>query len=292
MSDKHFSLNLSAGFASVAVAMALVLMKLWAFSETGALSIAASLADSAMDMMVSGLGLFAIFYAARPADDDHAFGHSSVEDLISLAQALFIALSASAIGLAAIKRLLTPSAPALQAHQSGITVMIASIMLTGALVAWQRHVAKRTRNKVIAADSLHYVGDLMPALGAILALGLSARFDITWVDSVIALIGVAVMLGGAMKIGIASWHALMDRQADTEIIRGIETIALNWPGVHGFHDLKTRTAGSKVFVHLHIELDGDQTLREAHEIGAALKAAIRLAYPQTDVIIHKDVADL
>jgi ferrous-iron efflux pump FieF len=60
--------------------------------------------------------------------------------------------------------------------------------------------------------------------------------------------------------------------------------------VHGFHDLKTRTAGSRVFVNLHIELEGGQSLREAHAIGAALRREILNTYPQADVIIHKDVA--
>ena len=292
MPDRQHSLNLSAGLASVAVSFTLVVIKAWALSATGALSIAASLADSAMDMMVSGLGLFAIFYAARPADEDHAFGHTSVEDLISLAQALFITVSAGAIALSAIGRLRANEPPALQSEGAGIAVMVASILLTAALVAWQRRVAAKTGNKVIAADSLHYIGDLIPSLGAILALALSARFGVSRIDSIIALIGVAMMLRGAVKIGIASWHALMDRQADPEVIEGIAQIAANWPEVHGFHDLKTRTAGSRIFVHLHIELDGSQTLREAHDIGAALKRAIIEAYPQADVIIHKDVAAL
>ncbi len=81
----------------------------------------------------------------------------------------------------------------------------------------------------------------------------------------------------------------MDRSADPKLIDGIAAIARDWPGVHGFHDLKTRMAGSRVFVNLHIELDGDQPLREAHDIGAGLRRAIIAAYPQADVIIHKDV---
>jgi ferrous-iron efflux pump FieF len=93
----------------------------------------------------------------------------------------------------------------------------------------------------------------------------------------------------AVRIGKGAWDALMDRAADPATLAGIAKIARDWPGVRGFHDLKTRTAGSRVFVHLHIELDGDQPLREAHEIGAGLRRAILAAYPQTDVIIHKDV---
>ncbi len=105
----------------------------------------------------------------------------------------------------------------------------------------------------------------------------------------VALGAAAVMVIGALHIGKDAWDALMDRTADPGIVEGIGKIAAAWPGVRGYHDLKTRTAGSRVFVNLHIELDGDQSLRQAHDIGAALRRAILAAYPQTDVIIHKDV---
>ena len=97
------------------------------------------------------------------------------------------------------------------------------------------------------------------------------------------------MVLGAARIGKSAWDALMDRAADQAVVDGIAALTRDWPGVRGFHDLKTRTAGSRVFVNLHIELDGHQTLAEAHAIGAGLRRAILQAYPQTDVIIHKDV---
>ena len=107
MPDAH-RLNLSAGLASMAVALTLVILKLWAVAATGALSVAASLADSALDLIVSGGGLLAILYAARPADEDHAFGHTSVEDLTALAQAAFILASAAFIAWTAIATSLFP----------------------------------------------------------------------------------------------------------------------------------------------------------------------------------------
>ena len=281
-------LNLSAGFASVSVAGLLVGLKLWALWATGALSIAASLADSAMDFVISLAGLAAIVYAARPADDDHAFGHSSVEDLVSLAQAVFVAGSGIAIFWAAGQRLLAPSAP-LAAETAGMVVMAVSAALTGALVLWQRRVARQTGNKVVAADMLHYLGDLVPTLGALLALFLSARFGWARADSLIAILAAGLMLRGAVQIGLAAWHALMDRAAPPEVVAGIAEIASLWPGVRGFHDLRTRTAGARIFVQLHIELDGAQTLEAGHAIARSLKRAILEAYPQADVIIHMDV---
>ena len=284
-------LNLSAGLASVSVAAVLVLLKLWALAETGALSVAASLADSAMDLMVSLMAMAAIFYAAKPADEDHAFGHNSAEDLATLAQAVFILISASVIAWAAVARLLSPAPVALQSENPGIAVMVLSVALTLGLVLWQGHVARRTGNRVVAADRLHYLGDLLPNIGAILSLAVSSRFGLSSVDSVVALGAAGMLAVGALRIGSGAWDALMDRRADPAIIAGIGSIAQHWPGVQGYHGLRTRTAGSRVFVNLHIELDGDLPLRQAHGIGAGLRHAIIDAYPQADVIIHKDVAD-
>ena len=283
-------LNLSAALASVCVAAVLVALKLWALGETGALSVAASLADSAMDLMVSLGAMAAIWYAAKPADDDHAFGHTSAEDLAALGQALFILISAGMITWAAVARLVHPVAGVLQAEGSGMVVMAASVLLTLGLVLWQGRVARRTGNRVVQADRLHYLGDLLPNIGAIASLWASRQFGLGQIDSVVALGAAGLLALGAVRIGKGAFDALMDRRADPAILAGIAAIAAGWPGVRGYHDLKTRMAGSRVFVNLHIELDGDQTLRQAHDIGASLRRAILAAYPQTDVIIHKDVA--
>lgn len=281
-------LNAMAGLASSAVAGVLVLLKLWAFSETGALSVATSLADSAMDLMVSLGAFLAIVYAARPPDEDHAFGHSSAEDLAALGQALFVSVTGAVIGWAAAARLLAPTPAPLRAEASGMAVMAFSILLTAALILWQRRVVRTTGSRVVEADSLHYAGDLVFNLGALIALW-AARLGLGEIDSVVALGAAALLIFGALRVGRGAWDALMDRAADPAISAGIAGIAGSWPGVLGYHDIKTRTAGSRVFVQIHIELDGSQSLAAAHAIGASLRRAILDAYPQADVIIHKDV---
>lgn len=283
-------MNISAGLASVAVAAILVGLKLYALGQTGALSIAASLADSAMDLMVSLGAMAAIFYAAKPADEDHAFGHSSAEDLAALGQAIFIIIAAGVIAWGAVARLIADEPTPLASEGFGMVAMAISILLTLALVWWQGRVARQTGSRVVAADRLHYLGDLLPNIGAIASLWASSRFGLSSIDSVVALGAAAMLALGAIKIGKGAWDALMDRRADPAIVAGIGSIAADWPGVRGFHDLKTRTAGSRIFVNIHIELDGDQTLREAHAIGASLRRKILETYPQADVIVHKDVA--
>ena len=126
-----------------------------------------------------------------------------------------------------------------------MAVMGVSMAVTLALVLWQRHVARRTGSRIVAADRLHYLTDLLPAVGAMIALFAAARFGILWLDPVIALVACAILLAGARHIGISAWHALMDRSADPTLVAQVERIVAAYPGVEGHHDLRTRTDGEQ-----------------------------------------------
>lgn len=287
-SRRTHRLNVSAGLASVGVAVTLVGLKLWAMVATGALSIAASLADNALDVMTSVGALAAIAYAARPADDDHTFGHSSAEDLAALAQSALVLVSAGIISILAVHRLLAVVPATVEAEGWGIAVMLVSVLLTGALVLWQRAVARATGNRVVAADSLHYVGDLLPTAGVLIALIASGWWGVHRLDSVIALAAGLWLAWSGLKIGHGAWDALMDHAASPEVLRQIEEIARDWPGLTGHHDVKTRTAGSRVFISMHVELDGRQTLNEAHAVADGLEHRLEAEIPGAEVIIHLD----
>ncbi|AVO36980.1 cation diffusion facilitator family transporter [Pukyongiella litopenaei] len=284
-------LDRKAGMASVGVAGLLVLAKLSAFAATGSLAIAASAADSAMDLLVSLTALVAILYAARPPDADHAFGHSSAEDLAALGQAVVILASGAAIGVAAVQRLTGGPPPPLRAETLGLAVMGLSVALTLALVLFQRWVARRTDNRIVAADSLHYLGDLIPNIGAIVSLIAARHFGIYVIDTLVAVFAAVLISAGALRIGKRAVDALMDRKAPDAVEAAIARLARDHPGVRDFHDLRTRMAGSRIFVVLHVELDGAQPLLEAHDIGADLRRRILATYPNADVTIHKDVWD-
>ncbi len=278
----------SAGAAAVAVALLLALVKLWALRETGSLGVAASLADSAIDAVASLAGLAAVLYAAKPADEEHAFGHGSAEDLASLGQAGLVAVSGLLIGWQAIARLLADAPSPLAREELGMGVMAVSIVLTLALVWWQLRVARRTGSPVVAADSLHYLSDLLPNVGALAALAASAWLGLSDLDSLVGLGAAGLLLAGAFRVARRGWRALMDHGADAETLRRIKEIADGHPGLAGYHDLKTRTAGRRLFVQIHVELPGELPLREAHDIGAGLRHRILAAFPEAEVIVHKD----
>ena len=197
-----------------------------------------------------------------------------------------MAVSAGLIGWSAVGRLAAP--PRLAAEEAGLAVMAVSIATTTALVLWQGRVTRRTGSMIVASDRLHYLSDLLPALGAMLALFAASRFDVLWLDPVVALVACAALVIGARRIGFRAWDALMDREADPDLVAEIARIAAAHPGVRGFHDLRTRTSGTRVFVQIHLELDGDQSLRAAHATAAAVRRALLAAVPNADVIIHQD----
>ncbi|WP_209426289.1 cation diffusion facilitator family transporter [Pararhodobacter sp. SW119] len=288
MQNANTRLNLSAGIASVTVAVTLIGLKLWALLATGALSVAASLADNLLDLAMSGGALAAIAYAARPADHDHAFGHTSAEDLAAFLQSLIVLGSAGLIGTLAILRAISPDPPRIGAEGVGIAVMLLSLVLTAALVLWLRHVARRTGNRVVAADALHYLSDLLPTAGVLAALAASALWGVTHVDTAVALVAAAWLAVSGLRIGRGAWDALMDRAAEPEVLARIRAIADDWPRIAGWHDLKTRTAGSRLFISLHVEIDGRITLNEAHAIADGLEHALESAFPDAEVIIHTD----
>jgi ferrous-iron efflux pump FieF len=199
----HLKMNMSAGVASVTVALILVALKLWAYLQTQSLSVASSLTDSGLDFIVSLGAVGMMIYAARPPDEDHRFGHSSAEDLTALAQAFVILCAAFFIITAAIIRLTKPQIVTVTAEMNGIWAMVVSILLTGSLIFWQSLVARKTGSRVVAADRLHYLGDFLPNLGAILSLWLAKDFNLPQIDSIVA-IGAA----GDLRRW-ADWHGCL-----------------------------------------------------------------------------------
>ena len=173
-------------------------------------------------------------------------------------------------------------------QEIGIAVMVFSILVTLALVAFQAHVIRRTGSLVVSADSLHYKGDLLINLSIIASLVLTGWFDFPLADPVFALGIAAYLLWNARGIGGEALDMLMDRELPDEERRAILALARAHPGVLGVHDLRTRAAGPIRFIQMHLELDGDTRLAEAHEIADAVEAEIEAAFPGADVIVHQD----
>ncbi|MDG6774252.1 cation diffusion facilitator family transporter [Thiomicrorhabdus sp. ZW0627] len=276
-----------ATYVSVAVAVSLVMLKIYAWWQTGSVSILASLLDSALDIAASVMIAVAVHIAQTPPDKEHRFGHGKAEPLASLAQSVFIAGSAGYLILYSLDRLFGGSA--LKASETGLVIMLISLIMTLGLIAFQRYVIHKTHSTAIKADSLHYMTDVLANILVIVSLWLS---HIQWLDPLLAL-GIAVwILRSAIAIAKDAGNQLLDRELPEEMRQQIQQIILGIPKVRGFNDLRTYQSGPNFFVQLDLELDDELTLRESHRIAEQVTKALTDEFENLDVIIHQEPVSL
>jgi len=288
--DEAARLKRRATYAAVGVAGTLIVIKLGAWVITGSISMLASLVDSTLDLLASGLNLIAVSHALTPADEEHRFGHGKAEALAGLGQAAFIAGSAAFLLFESLDRLVAPRP--IEQTMIGLGVMSVSIALTVSLVLYQRHVISRTRSLAIGADQLHYATDIATNAGVIIALVLTGVWGWTYADPLISL-AISVTIGwGAFKILRGSYYELMDTEFDEADRMRIKSIVKAHKEVISLHDLRTRRAGQNSFIQMHLELPPDMTLTEAHRVSDEVESEIRKAFPDAEVLTHQDPAGL
>lgn len=275
-----------ATYAAVTVAATLIVIKLWAWVATGSVAMLASLVDSTLDLVASGLNLIAVRHALTPADEEHRFGHGKAEAIAGLGQAAFIGGSAAFLLFQSLERLISPQS--VQQTTGGLIVIGISIALTVALVVLQRYVIRRTRSLAIGADSLHYATDIATNAGVVLALVLAGFFGWAIADPLISLAIAGVIAWGAFMILRGSYDELMDHEFSEPDRQRIKEIVNKHSDVVNLHDLRTRRAGHRSFIQLHLELPAQMTLIEAHRISDEVERAIQAAFPDAEVLTHQD----
>ncbi len=274
-----------ATYASVTVALILVIAKLVAWGLSDSVSLLATLIDSTLDVLASLVNLLAVRHAISPADKEHRFGHGKAEALAGLGQAAFVTGSAGFLLLESVRRMINPVP--LESYGVGVVVMLFSILATLLLLAFQKHVVSRTGSMAIKADALHYRTDLLVNGTVIVALWLSVQ---GWpgFDPLFAIAIAIYILGSAWEIVRQSLDHLMDRELPNVEREKIGRIALAHSEVHGMHDLRSRRSGIVSFLQLHLELDDDLTLLQAHRISDEVEDSLKEAYPGAQILIHID----
>jgi ferrous-iron efflux pump FieF len=276
-----------ASTVSLLTALVLTVVKFVTWLATGSASLFASMADSALDVVSSGANFAALRIALRPADTHHRFGHGKAESLAGLGQAIFIGASAAGTGAYAVSRLIEPQE--IELAGVGLAVMVFSIVLTGALIRYQRRVIRRTGSLVIQADSLHYLSDWLANIGVIVAI-LLAQFGFLRADGGIAL-GISLMIAwSAWSVARDAADVLMDRELPASERERILELARDEAGVTGVHGLRTRRSGVRRIIQLHLELPGRTALEEAHAAGDRLRDRLTEEFGAVDVTVHLDPA--
>ena len=281
-------LTRSAAFASIGVALFLGVLKLWAVWQTGSTAMLGSLADTSLDLVASIATLVGVWIAAMPADHDHRFGHGKAEALAAMFQIILIVLSASAIGFRAVLRLVEGGET--QAAEAGITVSLIAIAATFGLIAWQRHVVRRTGSIAIQTDSVHYQSDLLLNLAVIAALVLDQYLGFSRADPLFGIVIAGWLLFNAWNASVDAIDHLMDREWPEDKRRAFVEAAARHPELARLHDLRTRSSGGTDFAQFHVDLPATLTVAAAHDIVERVEDDLTARFPGLELLIHIDPA--
>ncbi len=275
-----------AGYASITVAVTLIILKGITFLMTGSVAILSSLFDSAQDFMTSAVNIVAIRHATTPADKDHRFGHGKAQALGGLFQAIIILAASLFLFSESVQRLFEPRE--LTQIGLGIVVTLVAIVMTVVLITFQARVIRITGSLSIKADRAHYTGDILMNVGVIISMLISYVTGWAYADSLFGM-GVAVyLLIVVYQIIREAFEMLMDTEMPEEFRHQIHTIATAFPEILSVHNLRTRQSGSHIFIQFHVHMSGDLTLRQAHDISDMIEDRIKDRYPDAHIIIHPE----
>ncbi|MGH1403940.1 MAG: cation diffusion facilitator family transporter [Alphaproteobacteria bacterium] len=275
-----------AGYTAIVIVGILICVKAIAYYESGSMSVLSSLTDSVLDSLISIMTLASLYYARRPADEDHRWGHGKMEAVSALFQAAIIAGGGAFIVFEAINRLINPSE--VTQHTLAIAVMIVSIILSFVLVLIQKNILKQSQSLAIEADSANYSSDIVINIGTLAVLCAGLYGTPQWIDPIFAIL-IALFMGiTSRNIAIKSLNMLLDRELPEEDRCQVIDIIEAHNGVKGWHDLRTHRNGADFVMSFDIEVDPDMRLYDAHEIAKDLENSILTLFPNTEVLIHID----
>jgi len=277
--------KIAAARLSIFTALGLAILKLTTGILTGSLAVLTSAIDSLLDILMSGINLMAIHHAEQPADDQHPYGHGKFESLATIFQALIIAASGCWIIYEAIQRMIEASP--IKQTGIGIIVMLISTVASIMISRHLRKVAKETDSSALEADSLHFSMDVYTNLALLVGLILISRFNLPWLDPVMSLLVAIYILIESLRLLRQAMRDILDEQLPETVRHEIESLINDHKHeLFGYHNLRTRRAGSQKLIDFHLTVCKHLSVEEAHDITDYIEKKIGDEIIGTDVTIH------
>jgi cation diffusion facilitator family transporter len=280
-----------AAIVSVASNTLLILLKVVAGTITGSVAILTEAMHSSIDLIASIVAYFSVRKAEEPADESHRYGHEKIENLSAAIEGMLILVGSGVIAFEAIRRL--ASNAAVEKLGFGIGVVAFSLVANLAVSAFVAQRARLTGSPALEGDAAHLRTDAFTSAGVVVALVLVQATGARWLDPVVALMVAAAIVGSGVRILLRSSRVLVDEAlppAELEAIRQA-VMAMGPRGVAGFHQLRTRQAGPRRYVDLHVQFRSGTTLEDAHAIAHVLQDEIAKRLENADVLIHLEPED-
>jgi cation diffusion facilitator family transporter len=287
----------SAALSSVVAAVGLTAFKIIVGILTNSLGILAEAAHSALDLVAALMTLFAVSISDRPADKEHHFGHGKVENLSALFETVLLLATSAWIIYEAIQRLFFKSVH-VETSIWAFVVMGTSIVIDYTRSRILYRAARKHNSQALEADALHFSTDIWSS--SVVILGLTgvwlARFipGLTWMgqaDAIAALVVALIVIFVSAELGWRTIQSLLDTAPKGVADRISEEVG-QMNGVSDCHAVRVRPSGARWFVDLHVTMDGNTSLTEAHTVTENIEKLVHSILPESDVTVHAEPLEI
>jgi cation diffusion facilitator family transporter len=270
---------------SIAAAVLTIGLKLGAYLLTGSVGLFSDAAESVVNLVAAVAALWALIYAARPPDEEHAYGHNKAEYFSSGLESALILIAAVWIGIAAWGRLVDPQP--LQNVGLGLSVALVAAALNGGVALAILRAGRRLRSITLQADAQHLLTDVWTSLGVVLGILTVQLTGWLVLDPLIGLLVTANIVWTGVRLLRDTAQGLLDRTLPPEDQEAILRVLSRYEekGIR-FHALRTRASGPRRFISMHVLVPGKWTVQQGHDLSERIETNLAEALPQSTFFIH------
>ncbi|HRE31849.1 MAG TPA: cation diffusion facilitator family transporter [Candidatus Berkiella sp.] len=284
-SEKLAPLVTKIAFANIGISIVVLGIKYAAFLVTGSVALYSDAIESIVNVITAIAAFIAVKISSKPADDDHAYGHSKAEYLAALLEGILIWVASFTILREAYKAFLNPHS--LDAPMMGIAISIVATLLNGAWSWLLISRGRKNRSPALEADGKHLLTDVYTSGGVILGVLLVALTGWQRLDPALASLVALHIIWSGWELVRDSINGLMDSSLpEAELKKIQETIGANLDGAIEIHDLRTRQAAHMTFIDFHLVVRGDMSVEKAHQICDRMEDALKILHPNSVISIH------
>jgi cation diffusion facilitator family transporter len=270
---------------SVAAAVVTIGLKGTAYAVTGSVGLFSDALESGVNLLAALAASYSLWYASRPADPTHAYGHEKIEFFSSGLEGTLVVTAGVGTAWLAVDRLIHPRP--LERLDIGVTLALVASAINFAVALVLLRVGKKHNSIILEADGHHLMTDVLTSVAVVGGLGLVALTGLTVLDPLLAfVVGLNITFTG-LRLVRRSFDGLMDRALPTDVQDGIRAvIRAALPAGTDFHLLRTRRAGRRTFADFHLLVDGGTTVRNGHTLAHEIVEKLRAGFDELEVTVH------
>lgn len=259
-------------------------LKLVAWALSGSVALLSDALESVVNLVASGMMLISVIVSERPADESHQYGHEKVESISMLVEGGLIVTAGLFIVYEALGRFNEPTA--LTGVGLALGISLFATALNGLLSWYLSKTAEETKSLALEGDAMHLLSDVVSSLGVAAGLYVASLTGWTVLDPILAILVSVLVFKMGLELFSKASQGLMDRSAPEEEARIREIMEGHQSLFVGFHDVKTRRSGGRVYAELHLSMDGSATVQESHDFVDHLEEDLRNELPDVTITIH------